>query len=100
MTPRRRDSFVPATPSFPSRTLEELSELKSTFQVPGIAGCVASETTEIQGQHQGFHIRRRGSRTVSRTCYANLDSLFDENALVFVVPKTGGALVTLLRPPW
>ena len=49
MTPRRRDSFVPATPSFPSRTLEELSELKSTFQVPGIAGCVASETTEIQG---------------------------------------------------
>ena len=38
-------------------------------------------------------------RTLSRTANANIDCVFVENALVFVVPKTGWARAPLANPP-
>ena len=47
--------------------------------------------TEKQGQRQVCRAMDRGPRTLSKTADANLDCAFVETALVFVVPKIGGA---------
>ena len=63
----------------------------SSQQLPRLALCVASGTTEIQGHRQVCRARRGGPRTPSTTTDANLDCAFVEKALVFVVPKLGRA---------
>ena len=50
------------------------------FEVPRLASCVASGTTEIQGHRQVWRARRGGPRT---TTDANLDCAFVENALIY-----------------
>ena len=89
-------SFLPATSSSLSRTLEGLFELtQCPSRVPHLASCVASGTTEIQRHCQMCRARRQGPRRQSRTNDANLDCLFVENALVFVVPNIGEAQAPL-----
>ena len=64
-----------------------------------LALCVASGTEENQAHCQVCRAMRGGPRTPSRTSDANLDSAFVESALVFVVPKIGGARA-LIGPPF
>ena len=51
------------------------------FKGPRLASCVASGTTEIQGDRQVCRTRCRNPRTLSKTVNANLDYAFVENAL-------------------
>ena len=71
--------FLPATPSSPSRTLEELFEADQTpFKGPRLASCVASGTSEIQGHRQVCRPRCGGPRTPSTTTDANLNCLYTD----------------------
>ena len=83
-----------------SRTLEGLFELtRRPLRAPPLPSCVASRAIEI---HYTVRARFRSPRTLSRTIDTNLDSVFLENTLVFVVlnirdPRL--SLATLCDPP-
>ena len=55
-------SCLPATPLFPSHSLEGLFEL-APITGPRLTLCVATGTTEKQGQHWVCRLRRWGPRT-------------------------------------
>ena len=59
---------------------------RSSKQLPRLALCVASGTTEIQGHRQVCRARRGGPRTPSTTTDANLGCAFAENALFYIDP--------------
>ena len=90
--------FLPATPSSLSQTLKGLTTATAPFKGPGLASCIASGTTEIQGHHQVCRARRGGPRTRSRTADANLDCASVKKALVFVAPKIWRARAPLAAP--
>ena len=60
---------------------------RSSQQLPRLASCIASGTTEIQGQRQVWRARCGGPRTPSTTTDANLDCAFVENALIHTDPR-------------
>ena len=78
-------SFVP-----PSNSLAVVSDpwrafwtATAPFKGPRLASCVASGSTERQGNSQVCHARHGGPRTPSKTTDANLDCAFVMNALVY-----------------
>ena len=78
----------------PSNSLVSVSDLRRAFWVdtapfsgPQLASCVASETTEIQGQCWVCRARRGGPRTPSTTTDANLDCAFVKNTLSTTDPR-------------
>ena len=89
--------FLPATPSSPSWTLEGLFELtRRPSRAHDLPRALLQRTTEIQGHCQVCRARCKGPRTLSRTIDENLDCVFVENALVFLVPNIGRAWASQL----
>ena len=64
------------------------------FKGTGLASCVASGNTEIQGHSQVWRSKHWGPRTLSWTIDKKLDCVFVENALVYLCQKLGRP-----RPP-
>ena len=94
-------SFLPVTPSSPSRSLEGLFEL--TRRPSRALDSPRALLPELQRYKDTVRCAAlgaevRGPRTPSRTTDANLDCAFVENALLFVVPNIGGARAPLGSP--
>ena len=101
MTPCQGNTFLfYSSQQLPPLCISDFLADTVTSKGPLFALCITSRTTEKQWNHQVCGARQGGQRTPSRITDTNLDCMFGENALVFVVPKWGAGGLGPACPIW